>query len=165
MKTGTYVATLGAALALGIGIGSVSLEGRADSHGLRWVPGEFPEQFVRSMEASSAAFRAKDMEGTRAHMAEDFATFELHGENAPKLLVKGREETIAVMNTFFAGDFGSRWQGAEVERLGSIGNAMVQIEHDRYKYEDGIRTISTFVIIQYKNGKRWREWRLRPDPA
>ncbi len=153
------------ALILGAAVGSLTTVVFADSHRLVWVSGEFPEQFVRSMEASSDAFQRKDMEGTRAHMTEDFATYELHGEDAPKLLVQGIDETIAVMNSFFAADFGSRWQGADVERIGSIGNTMVQIEHDHYKYDDGIRTISTFVIIQYKDGKRWREWRLRPDPA
>lgn len=117
------------------------------------------------MDASSEAFQAKDMDATLEHMAEDFATYELHGDDAPKLLVKGREETVAIMKSFFSGDFGSRWDGADVEKLGSIGNTMVQIEHDRYKYDDGIRTISTFVIIQYKDGKRWREWRLVPDPV
>ena len=116
------------------------------------------------MEESSAAFLRKDIEATRSHMTEDFATYELHGKDAPRLLVKGREEAIAVMNTFFSGDFGSRWQGADVERIGSIGDTMVQIERDQYKYDDGIRTISTFVVIQYKDGKRWREWRLRLDP-
>ena len=41
---------------------------------------------------------------------------------------------------------------------------MVQIEHDKYEYDEGIRTVSTFVVIQYKDGKRWREWRLKPGP-
>jgi len=159
------VAAVVTALAVGVGIGVMSANSSADDHRMQWIAGEFPEEFVRSMEESADAFQRKDMEATRVHLAKDFSTFELHGEDAPKLLVKGREETIKVMNTFFAGDFGSRWEGAEVERLGSIGNAMIQIEHDRYKYEDVIRTISTLVIIQYKDGKRWREWRLRPDPT
>ena len=132
---------------------------------MRWVQGEYPAAFEASMDASSAAFERKDMEATRSHLAEDFATYELHGPESPKLLVKGREETIKVMNTFFAGDFGSSWDGAEVEKLGSIGNTMVQIEYDRYNMESGQITIPTFVIIQYKDNKRWREWRLRPDPA
>jgi len=153
------------ALAAGFCIGLMGTNGSADGHRMQWVDGEFPEEFANSMEESAAAFQRKDIEATRAYMADDFATFELHGKDAPKLLVGGREATIEVMNKFFASDFGSRWDGAEVERLGSIGNTMVQIEHDRYKYDDGIRTISTFVIIQYKGGKRWREWRLRPDPA
>ena len=165
MNKRTHIVSLAAALALGVTIGSIAMEGLAEGHGMQWLPGEYPAAFEASMEASSAAFQVKDMEATRAHMAEDFATYELHGEESPKLLVKGVEETIAVMNMFFAGDFGSSWVGADVEKLGSIGNTMVQIEHDRYKDGDSERTISTFVIIQYKDGKRWREWRLRPDPA
>lgn len=153
------------ALAAGIGIGTLGSVGLAESTRLKWVVGEYPEAFAASMEASSAAFEVKDMEATRSHLHEDFATYELHGKDSPKLLVRGRDKTIEVMNTFFSGDFGSSWQGADVERLGSIGNTMVQIEHDRYKSDDGIRTISTFVIIQYKDDKRWREWRLIPDPA
>ena len=164
MKKWTHWASFAAVLALGFALGSLSSDGRADSPDLRWVADEFPEEFLRSMEESSAAFLRKDMEATRAHMTEDFATYELHGQDAPKLLVKGREESIAAMNFFFAGDFGSRWQGADVERVGSIGDTMVQIEHDQYKFDDGIRTVSTLVLIQYKDGKRWREWRLKPGP-
>ena len=164
MKKWTHWASLAVVLALGFALGSLSSDSQADSPDLRWVAGEFPEEFLSSMEASSAAFLRKDMESTRSHMAEDFATYELHGKDAPKLLVKGREQAVAVMNVFFSGDFGSRWQGADVERIGSIGDTMVQIEHDQYKYDDGIRTVSTLVVIQYKDGKRWREWRLRPGP-
>ena len=165
MTKRTYWFSLIGALMLGLGIGSVDVSVLADNHRMIWVAGEYPAAYEASMEASSAAFERKDMEGTRAHMAEDFATYELHGPDSPKLLVQGVDETIAAMNMFFSGDFGSTWDGADVEKLGSIGNTMVQIEHDRYKTEDGVQTISTFVIIQYKNGKRWREWRLRPDPA
>jgi len=161
----TQIITIAVSLAAGIGFGSFIPIGWADGHTMRWVSGEFPEAFAASMEASSAAFLAKDMEATREYLTDDFATYVLHGEDAPKLLVKGRDETIAVMNSFFATDFGTRWEGADVERVGSIGTALVQVEHDRYKYDDGTRTISTLVIIQYKNGKRWKEWRLVPDPA
>lgn len=159
------ITAVAAAFLLGLGAGSIDIVSLADGHGMSWVAGEYPPKYEASMEASSEAFRAKDMDATLEHMSEDFATYELHGEDAPKLLVKGREETVAIMKSFFTGDFGSRWDGADVEKLGSIGNTMVQIEHDRYKYDDGIRIISTFVIIQYKDGKRWREWRLVPDPV
>ncbi|MBT5565166.1 MAG: nuclear transport factor 2 family protein [Rhodospirillaceae bacterium] len=165
MKTKKHIASLGLALACGIGVGALSMGSFAQGTAMRWVQGEYPAAFEASMDASSAAFERKDMEATRSHLAEDFATYELHGPGSPKLLVKGREETIKVMNTFFAGDFGSSWDGAEVEKLGSIGNTMVQIEYDRYNMESGQITIPTFVIIQYKDNKRWREWRLRPDPA
>ncbi len=165
MKPSKQLASIGLALACGMGIGALSVGSFAQGNALRWVNGTYPEAYEASMDASSAAFERKDMEATRSHMAEDFATYELHGPESPKLLVKGRDKTIEVMNNFFAGDFGSSWDGAEVEKLGSIGNTMVQIEYDRYNMEGGQITIPTFVIIQYKDGKRWREWRLRPDPA
>lgn len=165
MKPSKQLASIGLALACGMGIGALSVGSFAQGNALRWVNGTYPEAYEASMDASSAAFERKDMEATRSHMAEDFATYELHGPESPKLLVKGRDKTIEVMNNFFAGDFGSSWDGAEVEKLGSIGNTMVQIEYDRYNMEGGQITIPTFVIIQYKGGKRWREWRLRPDPA
>ena len=91
MKKWTHWASFAVALALGFALGSLSSDGQADSPDLRWVAGKFPEQFLRSMEESSAAFLRKDMEATRAHMTEDFAIYELHGKDAPRLLVKGRE--------------------------------------------------------------------------
>lgn len=165
MRVSGQAGRLLAVLVLGVGVGALGAAGFAETGRLHWTSGEYPEAFAASMEASSAAFERKDMEATRSHLHADFATYELHGEDSPKLLVRGRDKTIEVMNTFFAGDFGSSWQGADVERLGSIGNTMVQIEHDRYQAGEGTRTISTFVIIQYKDDKRWREWRLIPDPA
>ena len=161
MKNSMRLATIPVALVVGFTLGAAVSYSQAQGAGLRWVAGEFPEELVRSMDESSAAFLRKDMEATRAHMTEDFATYELHHEDGPKLLVKGREESIAAMQSFFEGGFGSLWQGADVDRVGSIGDTMVQIEHDHYNFDDGPRTISTFVVIQYKDGKRWREWRLR----
>ena len=161
MKNSMRLATVSVALVVGFTLGAAVSYSQPQGAGLRWVAGEFPEELVRSMDESSAAFLRKDMEATRAHMTEDFATYELHHEDGPKLLVKGREESIAAMQSFFEGGFGSLWQGADVDRVGSIGDTMVQIEHDHYNFDDGPRTISTFVVIQYKDGKRWREWRLR----
>ena len=74
MKKWTHMASLAVVLALGFALGSLSSDSQADSSDLRWVAGEFPEEFLRSMEESSAAFLRKDMEATRAHMTEDFAT-------------------------------------------------------------------------------------------
>ena len=61
----------------------------------------------------------------------------------------------------------SRWAGAHVERLGHIGNIVVQVEYDRFNMDDGLQTIPSMAIFQFKDGKRWREWRLKPeaDPA
>ncbi|WP_446830738.1 hypothetical protein [Candidatus Foliamicus sp.] len=154
-------ATIATALALVFALGFTTSGIRANDADLPWVAGEFPEQFVRSMEESSAAFLRKDLEATRSHMTEDFATYELHHEDGPRLLVQGREESIAAMQGFFESGFGSLWQGADVDRVGSIGDTMIQIERDHYQFDDGPRTISTLVLIQYRNGKRWREWRLR----
>lgn len=166
MRQFAYILSISAAVAVGAGLGALSTSPvTAETTRMVWLQGEYPEAFEASVDASAAAFIRKDMDATRSHLHEDFATYELHGADAPKLLVKGRDETVEVMKTFFSGAFGSSWQGADVEKLGSIGNAMVQIEHDRYTTDDGLRTISTFVIIQYKDGKRWREWRLVPDPV
>ncbi len=163
MNKSTLFATLSATLVLGFGLGAAVSWSQTDGADRRWVAGEFPEEFVRSMEESSAAFLRKDLEATGSYMTEDFATYELHHEDGPRLLVKGREKSIAAMQSFFEGGFGSLWQGADVDRVGSIGDTMVQIEHDHYEFDEGPRTISTFVVIQYKDGKRWREWRLRLD--
>ena len=75
MKKWTHMASIAVVLALGFALGSLSSDGQADSPDLRWVAGEFPEEFLRSMEESSAAFLRKDMEATRAHITEDFATY------------------------------------------------------------------------------------------
>ena len=61
------VAAVVTALAVGVGIGVMSANSSADDHRMQWIAGEFPEEFVWSMEESADAFQRKDMEATRVH--------------------------------------------------------------------------------------------------
>jgi len=43
-------------------------------------------------------------------------------------------------------------------------NTLVQIEEDFYRTEDGgTRAVKSLVVVEYRDGKRWREWRFKPQ--
>ena len=75
--------------------------------------------------------------------------------------LRGRDKTIGLMNQMMGAE-NSPWQGAHVQRLGYIGNIVIQIEYDRFKTDAGVETRPSLAIFQFKDGKRWREWRLKP---
>lgn len=44
------------------------------------------------------------------------------------------------------------------------GNTLVQIEEDFYRTEyGGTRSVRSPVVVEYRDGKRWREWRFKPQ--
>ena len=61
--------------------------------------------------------------------------------------------------------FGSgTWRGANVYKWGLTDNTLVQIEEDFYRTEDGgTRAVKSLVVVEYRDGKRWREWRFKPQ--
>ena len=121
---------------------------------------ETEKQYEAIIQKSQDAFMAKDGEGAIADLDEDFRYFEI-GEEGPKESIRGKENVREALTMMFATD---RWLGAEVDRWGLMDNIMVQVEKDTFKTEDGgTITVPTLVVFEHRNGKRWREWRFRPE--
>lgn len=121
---------------------------------------ETEKQYEAIIQKSQDAFLAKDVEGAIADLDEDFRYFEI-GEDGPKEAIRGKDNVREALTMMFATD---RWIGAEVDRWGLMDNIMVQVEKDTYKTEDGgTITVPTLVVFEHRNGKRWREWRFRPE--
>jgi len=118
------------------------------------------QEYEAIIQRSQDAFMAKDVEGAIADLDEDFRYFEI-GEEGPKEAIRGKDNVREALTMMFATD---RWLGAEVDRWGLMDNIMVQVEKDTYKTEDGgTITVPTLVVFEHRNGKRWREWRFRPE--
>ena len=118
------------------------------------------KQYEAIIQKSQDAFMNKDVEGAIADLDEDFRYFEI-SEEGPKEAIRGKENVREALTMMFATD---RWLGAEVDRWGLIDNIMVQVEKDTYKTENGgTITVPTLVVFEHRNGKRWREWRFRPE--
>ena len=115
-------------------------------------------KYAEIIQSSEKAFAAYEVEGAVASLDEDYVLYDMKEEGAVERL-RGIENVRNALTMMFATDV---WIGSEVTRLALVDNTLVQIEHDTFKTDDGPKTVSTLVVFEHRNGKRWREWRFIP---
>ena len=120
---------------------------------------ENDNRYAQINEESSDSFTDLDVEGAVARLDDDFVMYAITDEGAEER-VRGKDAVRASLGqTFGRGN----WLGADVYKWGLTDNTLVQIEDDHYTAEDGsVEVITTLVVIEYRDGKRWREWRFKP---
>jgi hypothetical protein len=110
--------------------------------------------------ATEAKFIANDVEGALEGLHEDFAMFEVTPEG-PEERVRGIEATRKALTMSFGT---GKWLGASVYKWGLTDNTLVQIEEDHFETDgEGEKIVRTLVVFEFKDGKRWREWRFKPQ--
>ena len=116
-------------------------------------------RYAQINEQSSDRFTDLDIEGAVAGLDDDFVMYAITDAGAEER-VRGKDAVRASLGqTFGRGN----WIGANVYQWGLADNTIVQIEDDHYTTDDGgIEVIKTLVVIEYRDGKRWREWRFKP---
>ena len=109
---------------------------------------------------SEENFDPDDVESSIASLDDDFTLYEITDQGAGEM-VRGIEQVRAA----FSGLLGSgAWLGANVYKWGLTDNTLVQIEEDFYRTEDGgTRAVKSLVVVEHRDGKRWREWRFKPQ--
>ena len=109
---------------------------------------------------SEANFDSADVESSIPNLDDDFTLYEITDQGAEEV-VRGIEQVRAA----FSGLLGSgTWVGANVYKWGLTDNTLVQIEEDFYRTEDGgTRAVKSLVVVEHRDGKRWREWRFKPQ--
>ncbi|MGI9344215.1 MAG: nuclear transport factor 2 family protein [Gammaproteobacteria bacterium] len=120
---------------------------------------EIPADTIALVEAAEVAFMERDADGIRQHLDADFTWYQVNEEGA-KETVKGREETIQLLSTFFDGD---AWTESEVHRLGMLGNILVQVEVDTFVRDGEPVELETLSVYEFRDGRRWREWKFYPS--
>ncbi|HJP04517.1 MAG: hypothetical protein CL799_11570 [Chromatiales bacterium] len=116
-------------------------------------------RYAPIIQASEAAFMKREVEGSIENLDEDYQLIDIKDEGAV-VRVHGIEAVRSALGMMFASNV---WIDSEVTRLALVDNMLVQIEHDTFKTEDGgQRTVSTLVVFEHRDGKRWREWRFIP---
>lgn len=109
---------------------------------------------------SEAAFNQMDIEGAIQGLDDDFVMYEITDQGAEER-VRGIEHVRQAVGGIF--DSG-KWLGANVYKWGLTDNTLVQIEEDFFETADGgKRSIKTLVVFEHRDGKRWREWRFKPQ--
>ena len=116
-------------------------------------------QYREVIASSEAAFMRRDIDGAIANLDEDYVLYDIRDEGAVARM-RGKAAVEKILGGFFESN--TSWVGSEVERLTLIDNILVQIEHDTFETDQGLRTIPTLVVFEHRNGQRWREWRFSP---
>ena len=154
LATGLVTATVLAVFASG------SL--RTEEDGYEKLYGQFYEHdnpYAEVIARSEEHFENMNVEGAILSLDDDFTMYEITNDGAEEM-VRGIEQVRSALS----GVFGSgTWLGANVYKWGLTDNTLVQIEEDFYRAEDGgTRAVKSLVVVEYRDGKRWREWRFKP---
>ena len=121
---------------------------------------EHDNPYAEVIARSEEHFENMEVEGAILSLDDDFTMYEITDEGAEEM-VRGIEQVRAALS----GVFGSgTWLGANVYKWGLTDNTLVQIEEDFYRTEDGgKRSVKSLVVVEYRDGRRWREWRFKPE--
>ncbi|MCY3817681.1 MAG: hypothetical protein OXG59_15470 [Gammaproteobacteria bacterium] len=121
---------------------------------------EHDNPYAEVIARSEEHFENMEVEGAILSLDDDFTMYEITDEGAEEM-VRGIEQVRAALS----GVFGSgTWLGANVYKWGLTDNTLVQIEEDFYRTEDGgTRSVKSLVVVEYRDGRRWREWRFKPE--
>ena len=115
-------------------------------------------RYAPIIQSSEKAFMEREVEGSIENLDEEYQLIDIKEEGAVERL-RGVEVVRKALGMMFQSDV---WIESEVTRLALVDNTLVQIEHDTFKTDNGPKTVSTLVVFEHRNGKRWREWRFIP---
>jgi len=120
---------------------------------------EVPAGFLPVIEAAERAFDEKKGAEVGAYLAEDYSWWQVTPEG-PREAVRGRAATVALIERFFGS---GAWVSSRFERLGMVGNILVQVEEDVVLEAGKPVTKVTLNLYEFRDGRRWREWKFFPQ--
>ena len=85
---------------------------------------EIPADMLELIEKAETAFLDQDAASVGPYLADDYAWYQVNDEG-PKLMIQGRDETVALLGGFFGNN---DWTDSDVQRLGMLDNILVQVE-------------------------------------
>ena len=121
---------------------------------------DVPPDLEAVVDATDGQFMNRDAEAMGAIITDDFSGWSVT-EDGPKVRVSGREQTVQMLEMFFA-ESPSSWVDSRTYRLGMVDNILVQVEEDVYATDTGERMVRTLNLYEFKDGKRWRNWKFFP---
>ena len=121
---------------------------------------EHDNSYAEVIARSEEDFENLNVEGAILSLDEDFTMYEIT-EDGVEERVRGIEQVRTVLGSVFGS---GTWLGANVYKWGLTDNTLVQIEEDFYRTDEGgTRAVKSLVVVEYRDGKRWREWRFKPQ--
>jgi hypothetical protein len=110
---------------------------------------------------TQAHFMNKQPEVALKAFEENAAFFRINDEGV-KEVITGRENLFKSMQALFGAD--SQYVGSKATRLALVQNILVMYHEDAYEAPDGTKRVEPrIVLVEHRNGKRWREWEFQPQ--
>jgi ketosteroid isomerase-like protein len=121
-------------------------------------------EVIAMIEKGEADFMARDAVKLGDSITEDFVWYRV-GPDGPVEAVRGRDNTVKLMQQFFTVDAPGGFE-SKVYRLGMVGNILIQVEVDKYESKtEGKVEKTSLEIYEFRDGRRFREWRLIPTAS
>ncbi len=114
---------------------------------------------LKMIEQGEAAFLARDAQALGPTLADDYSWWVVT-DKGPNMAIQGRDATVKLLDGFFSN---AQWLDSKVYRLGMVGNMLVQVEVDTLGTPQAPVVKTSLEIYEFRDGKRWREWRFTPQ--
>jgi hypothetical protein len=118
-------------------------------------------KMLAPIRAGEAAFARRDADAVGAFLADDYSFYTVNAEG-PKEVIRGRDASVGMIRRFF---HSGTWRTSDVERLGLVGNILVQVEMDTIEVQGKPVKKTSLEVYEFKDGQRWREWKFTPLDA
>ncbi len=111
------------------------------------------------IEQSQAAFKARNADAAVEAFEDDGVFYRITDDGVVEL-IRGKDNLRRSMRRIFAAE--NQYVDSKAIRLGLFQNLLVMYHEDRYETDDGLEMIPRVVVVEHRNGKRWREWEFSP---
>ncbi len=115
-------------------------------------------EVLRMIEHGETAFLKRDPQALAPTLSEDYSWWVV-GDKGPTMAMQGRDNTVRMLEGFFKN---TQWFDSKVYRLAMVGNMLIQVEVDTVGSPSGPVTKTSLELYEFRDGKRWREWRFTP---
>lgn len=109
---------------------------------------------VERVLAQTEAYNQKDLEQLLSGLAPDYESWEV-GPDGPNCRARGREQVEQALRGMFAA---SGYASSRVEDVRAYGNLAVAVEIDSFETAEGLKTMRSLGLYEFRDGKLKRAW-------
>ena len=113
---------------------------------------------MAAVEATDGQFMNRNADAMGAIITEDFSGWSVT-EEGPMVRVQRRAQMVQMLSMFFEK---TNWVDSKTFMLGMVDNILIQVKDDTYETKTETSTVRTLNLYEFKDGKRWRNWKFFP---
>ena len=108
------------------------------------------------------AHHNRDAVAEVAELGDEYSFIRVY-EDGPAVLAESREIAEEMSRNLYESDYMKNYQGVEAHPIAIVGNIGVQLDIERFAFEDGTTEVHKILtIMETKDGKLWRNWAFNP---